>query len=253
MVGRGARPPGREVRLARHHRGRRAEGVAQLLVDHAHRPPGRPRHRGRPGAPALVAGHASAARRVDGVRPPLPRQPVRPAGRIGCVPLAPPIGTFADRGVTLDSSTLLHLHWPEWSPWTTSTSTVGSSPCWSSAGIPMVWTAHNLTPHDKRPDVFDPIYQVWADAVDAVIHHSAWGEARMRERYRFGRRPATWSSPTATSAPCTPAAAGPPAPRSRPTWGCRRAAAHRSAGRASGREGRAGVPRGVAASNRDDV
>jgi len=52
--------------------------------------------------------------------------------------------------------------------------------------LPVVWTAHNLTPHEKRPETFDPIYAAWADAADAVIHHSAWGEARMRERYRFG-------------------------------------------------------------------
>ena len=33
--------------------------------------------------------------------------------------------------------------------------------------VPVVWTAHNLTPHEKRPDVFDPIYQLWAEHADA--------------------------------------------------------------------------------------
>jgi glycosyltransferase involved in cell wall biosynthesis len=51
--------------------------------------------------------------------------------------------------------------------------------------IPIVWTAHNLTPHDKRPEVFDRVYSIWAQAADAVIHHSEWGEHRVRDRYSF--------------------------------------------------------------------
>ena len=51
-----------------------------------------------------------------------------------------------------------------------------------------VWTAHNLTPHDRRPEVYEAIYAAWAREADAVIHHSAWGRDRMLERYRFGTR-----------------------------------------------------------------
>ena len=105
------------------------------------------------------------------------------AGRV--VPLAPPIGTFARRGVTLDQLDALHLHWPEWFAMDDLDEHRRLIALLAERRIPVVWTAHNLTPHDKRPDVFDPIYQAWADAVDAVIHHSSWGEARLRERYRF--------------------------------------------------------------------
>jgi len=48
-----------------------------------------------------------------------------------------------------------------------------------------VWTAHNLTPHERRPETFDPLYQRWADTAAAVIHHTAWGRDRMLARYRF--------------------------------------------------------------------
>lgn len=105
------------------------------------------------------------------------------AGRV--VALAPPIGTFARRGVTIDQLDALHLHWPEWFAMDDLDEHRRLIALLAEHRIPVVWTAHNLTPHDKRPEVFDPIYQAWADAVDAVIHHSSWGEARMRERYRF--------------------------------------------------------------------
>ncbi len=105
------------------------------------------------------------------------------AGRV--LPLPPPIGTFARRGVTLDQLDLLHLHWPEWFAMDDLDEHRRLIALLAERRIPVVWTAHNLTPHDKRPDVFDPIYQAWAEAVDAVIHHSHWGEARLRERYRF--------------------------------------------------------------------
>ena len=51
--------------------------------------------------------------------------------------------------------------------------------------IPVVWTAHNLTPHEKRPEVYDAIYQLWAETADGVIHHSASGRRAMERRYRF--------------------------------------------------------------------
>jgi glycosyltransferase involved in cell wall biosynthesis len=96
-----------------------------------------------------------------------------------------PLGPLGDPSVALADVDLFHLHWPEWV-------------CFDDVGahehaiaqlrdhdIPIVWTAHNLTPHDRRPDVYDPIYSRWADAADAVIHHSEWGMARLRERYAF--------------------------------------------------------------------
>ena len=36
----------------------------------------------------------------------------------------------------------------------------------ASTGVPIVWTAHNLTPHERRPEVYDPIYAAWAREAD---------------------------------------------------------------------------------------
>ena len=54
--------------------------------------------------------------------------------------------------------------------------------------VPVVWTAHNLTPHEKRPEAYDPIYELWAEQVDAIIHHSFSGMERFRHRYPTGPR-----------------------------------------------------------------
>lgn len=80
---------------------------------------------------------------------------------------------------------LLHLHWPEWLAFDDLAAHRAIIEELRDHDIPVVWTAHNLTPHSKRAEVFDPIYRAWAESVDAVIHHSAWGEARMRARYPF--------------------------------------------------------------------
>ncbi len=81
---------------------------------------------------------------------------------------------------------LLHLHWPEWVAFDDLAAHRAIIAEVADHGVPVVWTAHNLTPHEKRPDAYDAIYAAWAEAVDAVIHHSTWGEAKMRGRYRFG-------------------------------------------------------------------
>ena len=250
--GRGRR---RRAGPRRHDRGRRAQGVAQLLVDHADRPPGRPRHRGRPGAPAVAAGDAGAAGRVDGVRAPLPRQPLRPAGRTGRAAGPADRHVRPPRRRRSTSSTCCTCTGPSGSPWTTSTSTVDSTALLAERRIPVVWTAHNLTPHDKRPDVFDPIYQVWAEAVDAVIHHSAWGEARMRERYRFPESTRHVVIPHGHFGAPVRGGGRPPAGRDRGRAG--------AAARAGRRIGLLGAPRaekqvqafldGFAASDRDDL
>ncbi|CAN5613234.1 hypothetical protein BH10ACT1_BH10ACT1_33800 [soil metagenome] len=81
---------------------------------------------------------------------------------------------------------LLHLHWPEWLAFDDLAAHRRIIGDLRDHDIPVVWTAHNLTPHEKRADAFDPIYAAWAAAVDGVIHHSAWGEAMIRDRYAFG-------------------------------------------------------------------
>jgi hypothetical protein len=54
-----------------------------------------------------------------------------------------------------------------------------------ATGTKIVWTAHDLTPHSKLHDQFDPIFSAWAAAADGVIHHSQFGEKLLRERYDF--------------------------------------------------------------------
>jgi hypothetical protein len=79
----------------------------------------------------------------------------------------------------------LHLHWPEWS--------FGDvDAAWhewavaglGEAGVRIVWTQHNLVPHDKDPRHVEA-YAVWAAAADGVIHHSEHGRRLVTERYPF--------------------------------------------------------------------
>lgn len=97
-----------------------------------------------------------------------------------------PFGPLADPDAPVDAPMdLFHVHWPEWLAFDDLDEHRRIIATLADRGVPVVWTAHNLTPHEQRPDVYDPIYQAWADTADAVIHHSAWGEARTRARYRF--------------------------------------------------------------------
>lgn len=97
-----------------------------------------------------------------------------------------PVGWQAPPDARLDAIDLLHVHWPEWVAFDDLAAHEEILDRLDEAGIPIVWTAHNLTPHEKRPEVYDPIYLAWAGRVAAVIHHSEWGRARMLDRYEFG-------------------------------------------------------------------
>jgi glycosyltransferase involved in cell wall biosynthesis len=79
---------------------------------------------------------------------------------------------------------IFHLHWPE-----------SMLPCdlprhetfintLRGADVRIVWTQHNLIPHQRDPR-WSAIYEAWAAVADAVIHHSEWGRARALERYRY--------------------------------------------------------------------
>ncbi|HEX7133789.1 MAG TPA: hypothetical protein VF228_14525 [Iamia sp.] len=101
-------------------------------------------------------------------------------------PQSVPVGWRAKGGPHLRGVDLLHLHWPEWLAFDDLAEHERIIAQLADADVPVVWTAHNLTPHQKNPEVYDPIYQAWASSVASVIHHSTWGEGVMRARYDFG-------------------------------------------------------------------
>ena len=100
-----------------------------------------------------------------------------------------PWGPLGDAAVDPATVDLFHLHWPEWVAFDDLATHQGIVSDLQARGVPVVWTAHNLTPHEKRPDVYDGIYALWAAAATAVIHHSHTGAERFRQRYGTG--PAT--------------------------------------------------------------
>ena len=83
---------------------------------------------------------------------------------------------------------LVHLHWPEWVAFDDLEAHRAIIAALDDADVPVVWTAHNLTPHEKKPEIYDAVYGAWAATAAGVIHHSVWGEARLRERYDFSDR-----------------------------------------------------------------
>ncbi|HYI62295.1 MAG TPA: hypothetical protein VEW93_10890 [Acidimicrobiales bacterium] len=109
----------------------------------------------------------------------------RPLADRAVIARRPPVGWRARPTDRLADADVLHLHWPEWLAFDDLDTHRAVIDRLADADVPVVWTAHNLTPHEKRPEAFDPIYQAWAGAVRGVIHHSAWGQERMRDRYRF--------------------------------------------------------------------
>ncbi len=98
------------------------------------------------------------------------------------------MGWQADATVAVDDIDLLHVHWPEWVAFDDLAAHERILATLREHEVPFVWTAHNLTPHDRRPAVYDPIYALWARAAAGVIHHSEWSRARMLARYEFGDR-----------------------------------------------------------------
>ncbi|MEZ5208341.1 MAG: hypothetical protein R2690_15525 [Acidimicrobiales bacterium] len=76
------------------------------------------------------------------------------------VELPPVVGAFALRRARIDAVDVFHLHWPEWVVLDDLTQHERAIATLATAGVPIVWTAHNLTPHDKRHDVHDPAYRL---------------------------------------------------------------------------------------------
>ncbi len=108
------------------------------------------------------------------------------------VTMPSPLGVLASASdaAAIDEVDVFHMHWPEWVAFDDLAAHDQIIATLRDRDIPIVWTAHNLTPHEKRPDVYDAIYQRWTDAADAIIHHSHWGEQLFRSRYpgRAGSR-----------------------------------------------------------------
>ena len=102
------------------------------------------------------------------------------------VTVGPPVGWRAAADARVGDVDLLHLHWPEWLAFDDLAAHREIIDTLVDHDVPVVWTAHNLTPHAKQPEVYEPIYAAWAETAAAVIHHSAWGEGAMRARYDFG-------------------------------------------------------------------
>jgi hypothetical protein len=97
-----------------------------------------------------------------------------------------PWGPLGDRTVDPDQVDLFHLHWPEWLAFDDEAAHVAIIEDLARRDIPVLWTAHNLTPHEKRPGAFDPIYRRWLDAAAVVVHHSRVGRERFLDRYGPG-------------------------------------------------------------------
>ena len=97
-----------------------------------------------------------------------------------------PWGPLGDTSVDPSAVDLFHLHWPEWVAFDDAEAHRAVIDDLADRDVPVVWTAHNLTPHDRRPDVYDPIYRWWNDAAAAVIHHSHVGRDRFLARYGPG-------------------------------------------------------------------
>ena len=79
---------------------------------------------------------------------------------------------------------VFHLHWPEWFLGPDLDRHRIAIDALRTSGVRIVWTQHNLVPHDKDPRLHD-VYTAWAAAADGVVHHSEYGQRRVRDRYPF--------------------------------------------------------------------
>ena len=144
------------------------------------------------------------------------RRRPRPLMRVGAAPLRPPTPTRrccmppsktpAPQSTTITLRKLfcrrydiVHLHWPEWylyrrpfPGWSP------AAPCssWHSRwarlrGARLVWTAHNLHPHERTPRRYtDWFFSVFTRLVDAVISPTESQVEPLRRRFpRLARTP----------------------------------------------------------------
>jgi glycosyltransferase involved in cell wall biosynthesis len=83
----------------------------------------------------------------------------------------------------LDEIDLFHLHWPEWTSHDADAHRALIDRL-REHQVRILWTQHNLVPHSRDPKLRE-LYDLWAEAADGVIHHSHWGEQRVRGVYAF--------------------------------------------------------------------
>ncbi len=79
-----------------------------------------------------------------------------------------------------------HLHWPEHFLGTNLRAHKNMIDCIKQSGVRIIWTQHNLVPHhpDQRANAHE-IYQLWAQAADAIVHHSESGKQRVLAEFQF--------------------------------------------------------------------
>lgn len=80
---------------------------------------------------------------------------------------------------------VLHVHWPEWWQGLDLERNRTALERLRDAGVPIVWTQHNLLPHRARDANAEALYQLWADNADAIIHHTDWGRDRALAKYDY--------------------------------------------------------------------
>ncbi len=83
---------------------------------------------------------------------------------------------------------VLHMAWPEWWSGVHPGRTAEVLEQVRATGTAIVWTQHNLLPHFFKTDDAAASYQLWADAADAVIHHSLVGRDVALAAYDYGPR-----------------------------------------------------------------
>ena len=83
----------------------------------------------------------------------------------------------------LADADVLHLHWPEWVTGPSARRSARVADAVRGAGVPVVWTQHNLAPHTAPDDT--ELYRPWAALAEGVIHHSAWGRDAITARYDY--------------------------------------------------------------------
>ena len=81
---------------------------------------------------------------------------------------------------------VLHMAWPEWWSGTDPARTAAVLEQIKATGTAIVWTQHNLMPHFFKTDEAAASYQLWAEAADAVIHHSQVGLGVALATYQYG-------------------------------------------------------------------